>query len=221
MDRPYGDGGSEHSGRVAVPGDPLFYDVSRQRTAVRVVRGAISRVERGDPAGMAKDWLESAAAGPRCADAGEGPAWAVEVALAHSESVLRTAAQAPPTVGSFWRINFSRVENKGETNWVWAPQRTWDPASRRYRGVVDMHRPDAWGYVVFGDERGYTGAQSGGHGAEALPSYADVGSASVEAREGQSDEEGKDGWRDVLWPAKMAAYSCYYAQRHFFEAHGR
>ena len=26
----------------------------------------------------------------------------------------------------------------------------------RYSGYVDMHRPDAWGYIVFGDETGDT-----------------------------------------------------------------
>ena len=56
-----------------------------------------------------------------------------------------------------WRINFSRVQwetdiingkyvkrkdNAGkvlpENNWVWSPQ-----------GVVDMHRPERWGYLFF------------------------------------------------------------------------
>lgn len=59
---------------------------------------------------------------------------------------------APPKEGDQWRINFSRVEwdrdivdgkyrkvqGKPEHNWVWSPQ-----------GVVDMHRPEFWGYVQF------------------------------------------------------------------------
>ena len=38
--------------------------------------------------------------------------------------------------GSQWRINFSRVESRGEVNWVWAPQRVWDPEVARYQGKV-------------------------------------------------------------------------------------
>jgi hypothetical protein len=58
----------------------------------------------------------------------------------------------PPRDGEQWRVNFSRVEwrhevvdgkyrkvaGKREDNWVWAPQ-----------GVIDMHRPETWGYVQF------------------------------------------------------------------------
>ena len=58
----------------------------------------------------------------------------------------------PPRDGDQMRINFSRVEwasevvdgkyrkVKGakEDNWVWSPQ-----------GVIDMHRPERWGYVQF------------------------------------------------------------------------
>ena len=59
---------------------------------------------------------------------------------------------APPRDGDQWRVNFSRVEwrheikdgkykkvpEMPEDNWVWSPQ-----------GVVDMHRPETWGYVQF------------------------------------------------------------------------
>ncbi len=58
----------------------------------------------------------------------------------------------PPKDGNRWRINFSRVEwdttieqgryikvkGKPEYNWVWSPQ-----------GVIDMHRPERWGYLQF------------------------------------------------------------------------
>lgn len=58
----------------------------------------------------------------------------------------------PPRNNDKWRINFSRVEwdtkivdgqytklpGKPEHNWVWSPQ-----------GVIDMHRPERWGYVQF------------------------------------------------------------------------
>ena len=40
LDRPYSDGGSEHSGRVAKPGEARHWDVSKQKTAVKVTKGA-------------------------------------------------------------------------------------------------------------------------------------------------------------------------------------
>jgi Carbohydrate family 9 binding domain-like len=73
--------------------------------------------------------------------------WTVELALPW------TAFQKPPSMpknGDRWRINFSRVQwqlerqasvyqkvaNTKEDNWVWSPQ-----------GVIDMHRPERWGYL--------------------------------------------------------------------------
>jgi hypothetical protein len=85
---------------------------------------------------------------PRDTDRG----WTVE--LAFPWAVLREAARrdAPPADGDQWRVNFSRVEwtlttaggryakvpGTKENNWVWSPQ-----------GVVNMHRPESWGYVQF------------------------------------------------------------------------
>jgi hypothetical protein len=64
------------------------------------------------------------------------------------------ARPCPPKDGQQWRMNFSRVEwlvdiidgryhkipkeMRPEDNWVWSPQ-----------GVVDMHRPERWGFVQF------------------------------------------------------------------------
>lgn len=84
--------------------------------------------------------------------------WTVEIALPWD--VLEEAAPGggPPEDGAQWRVNFSRVqwhldvedgtyrkrvdpetgESLPEDNWVWSPQ-----------GVVDMHRPEKWGYVQF------------------------------------------------------------------------
>ena len=78
--------------------------------------------------------------------------WFVEVALPWK--VLGECANrpAPPAHDDQWRVNFSRVEweievvdgkykkipNKPEDNWIWSPQ-----------GVIDMHRPEKWGYVQF------------------------------------------------------------------------
>jgi hypothetical protein len=70
-------------------------------------------------------------------------------------------ARLAPDKGEYWRLNFSRVEWKvdikdgkyvkridpasgkpyPEYNWVWAPT-----------GVIDIHMPEMWGYLVFGDD---------------------------------------------------------------------
>ena len=82
----------------------------------------------------------------------EDQGWDVELAIPWS--ALREFANrpAPPRPGDQWRVNFSRVEwqheitlgkyqkvaKSKEDNWVWSPQ-----------GIVDMHRPERWGYVQF------------------------------------------------------------------------
>jgi hypothetical protein len=84
------------------------------------------------------------------ADTDEG--WTVEIAFPWK--VLKEHAQrpAPPSEGDQWRVDFSRVEwaieivdgkyhkvkGRKEDNWIWSPI-----------GVVDMHRPERWGYVQF------------------------------------------------------------------------
>ncbi len=78
--------------------------------------------------------------------------WSVEMALPWEPLREFANRPAPPQEGDQWRINFSRVEweiriedgkyvkvpNRPEDNWVWSPQ-----------GVIDMHRPEHWGYVQF------------------------------------------------------------------------
>jgi hypothetical protein len=88
---------------------------------------------------------------PRDEDRG----WTVEIAIPWSELAAYNAGRAtPPREGDFWRINFSRVQwrydvvagkyvkrdpkTNPEDNWVWSPQ-----------GIVDMHRPERWGFVMF------------------------------------------------------------------------
>ena len=78
--------------------------------------------------------------------------WSIEIALPW-KALGEIARQAsPPRDGDWWRVNFSRVQwqlrtvnrkyekvpGTKEDNWVWSPQ-----------GVVDMHRPERWGYVQF------------------------------------------------------------------------
>mmetsp|Transcript_19798 Transcript_19798/g.49771 ORF Transcript_19798/g.49771 Transcript_19798/m.49771 type:complete len:432 (+) Transcript_19798:62-1357(+) len=122
LDKPYSDGGSEHSARVAKPGDAKYWEVGHQKTGAKMF-GVLGKP---NPDGK----------------------WTAEIALAHSDSTDRTKA-ATPTVGKFWRINFSRVEKKGKLNWVWSPQMLWSPTQHRSVGTVAMHYPDVWGYVHF------------------------------------------------------------------------
>jgi hypothetical protein len=78
--------------------------------------------------------------------------WSVEIALPWNVLGELSDRPAPPRDGDQWRVNFSRVEwehevvgggyrkvpDRKEANWVWTPQ-----------GVIDMHRPETWGYVQF------------------------------------------------------------------------
>lgn len=82
--------------------------------------------------------------------------WSVELAFPWSALGELARRPAPPADGDQWRINFSRVEwalepdggayrkvaGRKEQNWVWSPQH-----------VVNMHRPESWGYVQFATGR--------------------------------------------------------------------
>ncbi len=88
---------------------------------------------------------------PRDIDVG----WSLEVAIPwNGLARYNDGRLTPPGIGDVWRVNFSRVqwtwdvidgryvrrpkESNPEDNWVWSPQ-----------GVIDMHRPEHWGHVVF------------------------------------------------------------------------
>ncbi|MFM7073526.1 MAG: transglutaminase domain-containing protein [Planctomycetota bacterium] len=78
--------------------------------------------------------------------------WSVEIAMPWKAFNRARRSATPPAVDEWWRVNFSRVEwqhdvvdgqykkvpNTPENNWVWSPQ-----------GIIDMHRPERWGYVRF------------------------------------------------------------------------
>lgn len=80
--------------------------------------------------------------------------WSVEIAIPWTVLAKSANRRSPPRSGDRWRVNFSRVEwrhvvkagkyskvpGKREDNWVWSPQ-----------GIIDMHRPERWGYVQFSD----------------------------------------------------------------------
>jgi hypothetical protein len=190
LDKPYGDNGHEHSGRIAQPGDADYYEVYQQKTAVQVLQGKLN-----DDAHHT------------------GALWSVEMALSYTDlynngnlqpttiSTTGDVFSPPPTPrpGTFWRINFSRVELKGDVNWTWQPQVIWDVQAQAYQGKIDMHLPDAWGYLVFaGDDRN------------------------------EDDDDDTAVRRPVLlpprdesWPLRLAAMNIYYAQRVYRERHGK
>lgn len=78
--------------------------------------------------------------------------WTVEMALPWTAFDRHGGKLCPPKDGNQWRMNFSRVQwdldvvqgkyqkipERPEHNWVWSPQ-----------GVIDMHRPEQWGYLQF------------------------------------------------------------------------
>lgn len=78
--------------------------------------------------------------------------WSVEIAMPWKALGEFAGCASPPKEGDLWRLNFSRVEWKvdvidgkyvkhpetPEDNWVWSPQ-----------DVIDMHRPERWGYIQF------------------------------------------------------------------------
>ena len=89
--------------------------------------------------------------------------WTVELAIP-LRAVRMGFPFNPPTEGTLWRINFSRVEwdtrpdghrtvklrnaagqDLPERNWVWSPQ-----------GVINMHYPERWGYLQFTRRAGTT-----------------------------------------------------------------
>lgn len=78
--------------------------------------------------------------------------WSCTFAIPWAALASNAGVACPPAEGDTWRINFSRVEwdvtaegdryvkvpDRPEHNWVWSPQ-----------GVIDMHRPEMWGYLQF------------------------------------------------------------------------
>ena len=86
--------------------------------------------------------------------------WTVEMAFPWKVLAEFANRPSPPREGDHWRANFSRVEwhvttengryvkvpHQPEDNWVWSPQ-----------GVIDMHRPERWGYVQFTRETAVSG----------------------------------------------------------------
>ena len=86
----------------------------------------------------------------RSNDADRG--WTLEIAFPWRALAAYARCVCPPRDGDQWRVDFSRVEwqidivdghyrkrpGLKEDNWIWSPP-----------GIVDMHRPERWGYVQF------------------------------------------------------------------------
>lgn len=93
-------------------------------------------------------WIDGTLNDPAGVDRG----WSVELAIPWTALAEFAGRPVPPSDGDAWRLNFSRVEwrhevaggryrklpDTPEDNWVWSPQ-----------GVIDMHRPERWGYLQF------------------------------------------------------------------------
>jgi hypothetical protein len=92
-----------------------------------------------------------------------GRGWSVEVAMPWASLGECAPGGRGPLAGEFWRVNFSRVEWRTEVadgryrkmtdpatgksypedNWVWSPM-----------GLINMHYPELWGYVLFAGHEG-------------------------------------------------------------------
>jgi len=180
LNQPYADGGKEFSARIAQPGDNRYYEVYHQKTATKLLKGALN-----DPNGSAT--------------------WSIEVALGFKDIMAyinnNIVGDVSPRVGNMMRINFSRVEREGAINWTWQPQVVWDPMNHRYSGYVNMHLPDAWGYIVFGDKKS--------------PDHGDKNDAEI----GTLYNGISTLPRDPSWPGRLAAMNVYYAQKAFSGQH--
>jgi hypothetical protein len=209
LNKPYLNGGVEHSGRVTTDtADPLYYEVHRQKTAVRVLEGDLNDNVTG-----------------------AGALWSVEIAMAFSDLNVTTTASntkeegstgtstsststssiiqlttaklnSSPSSGSHVRINFSRVELQGDINWTWQPQRVYSASQHKYQGQVNMHLPESWGYLVFGND-----------------DDDDDDDDSIQRTTPTAMLQPAD--IDRTWPAQVAAMHVYYAQDAYREAFGR
>lgn len=126
LPKPYRDGGPADNG----------WDIKGLVSAVHV-RGTIN-----DPSDIDDGWNVEVAI----------PWSAFNRSAIHFDGKKTAVPPAPPVPGQDMRVNFSRVqwrldaasgsyqkiEGMKEDNWVWSPQ-----------GVVDMHRPEKWGWVYF------------------------------------------------------------------------
>eukprot|EP00884_Botryococcus_braunii_P005144 jgi/Botrbrau1/14630/Bobra.0364s0014.1 len=162
LNKAYKDGGYENSSRVF---GKAGWDMQPPLRAATHVEGSVNNPQ-----------------------AGPSRYWTVEIAFPLQE-VLYNTSGAFPRKGTFWRINFSRVEWRvlpvgtqfwkdpafpNEDNWVWSPQ-----------GAIDMHLPERWGVLQFA--------------------------------EGPVNQTVPQAYPN--WPAREVAMALYHAQKAFAEKH--
>ena len=141
--------------------------------------------------------------------------WTVELAIPIADISMNNNPETP-VPGSLWRINFSRVEwdtkvadgrytketdpSTGrplpEHNWVWSPQ-----------GVIDMHLPERWGYLLFAGAG--TGAAAGA-------------GTQAPAQAGTQAGAGNDTFAlPFAEHMKNALWSVFYQEQLYRRAHGQ
>jgi hypothetical protein len=122
----------------------------------------------------------------------EGALWSAELALAWTDLLANTTRRSPPDRSQC--CNFSRVERQGRTNWDWQPQGPLgcQPSPTARSLFVDMHMPDAWGYLILQQQQ------------QQRDNNDDSSSTTFDSTTTIHDE------RDALWPAKLTATTIYY-----------
>ena len=194
LNKAYLNGGYENSSRVF--GAAGFDELSRGLLSATAVHGCSLNRPNAD--------------GSSCRG------WTAEVRMPLAAVALNNSVSVPPKSGSYWRINFSRVEWKVKTmgkyyefvgadtgcNWTWPEGCAQAGAGRAGAGcatnpgnnwvwaptgVVDIHLPEYWGYLQFSDAAVNTTAVA----------------------------------HDPDWTIRSVAMQLYYAQLAYFSKHSK
>ncbi|CAD7933632.1 unnamed protein product [Amoebophrya sp. A25] len=223
LNRPYADGGAEFSGRVTEPRNnkthPKYWGPEKQRTFTKLRKGQVN----GNASDVAEYTTEIALSWADLLDRTPQGGGASGVVVAQdscnniegSTSTTTTPAGTTSTkqessssqLPRWIRINFSRVEDQGDKNWVWSPMITYDASKRDFRGFVDMHRPEAWGYVYLDDAT--SSAEGDADHAESVQNSTS-GSSTSPVAQGPP--------QDPSFPVRLVAAHLYYAQRAYKDA---
>ena len=94
-------------------------------------------------------------------------------------------------------------------NWTWSPQKAWEPTKGRYEGKVNMHLPEAWGFLLFADDEG-----------EQQDDDAKDGGAADAVIRGKEVVQKKVTSCPASWRVRLGAASVYYSMRAFRAEHG-
>ena len=202
LNKPYSDGGEEFSGRVTSPennkNDPKWWDSLKQKSGVWFYKGGVNSKSNGATIATEKEV--------------EDNDWSIEISMPLKDIMYSkgTVKEAPTP---FWKLNLSRVEDKGDKNWVWNPQKVYNPDSQTFEGKIDMHQPEAWGYLKLGGGRKRDKQQSeqetiSSNGLEANPTSL------------MNQITSNPPPVDITFPLRLAASVIYHSQKKFFQLHG-